>query len=76
MILFGIGLGIYLLSVLVLGAIYGERNVEPSAISMLVLILPLVNTIALIMALTTTNKSDVETFKSKLWGKYDDNITK
>lgn len=73
---FGIGLVIYLLSAIVLGAIYGDRDVEPSGISILVLILPLVNTIALIMALTTTNTSDVENFKRKLLGKCDDKITR
>lgn len=68
-LIFGIGLVIYLLSALVLCVIYGYRSVEPSGISILVLILPLVNTLVLIMALTTTNKSEVETFKRKLWGK-------
>ena len=45
-LIFWIGLGIYSLSTLILGAIYGHRDIEPSPIAMLVLILPLVNTIA------------------------------
>lgn len=67
-LIFGIGFVIYLLSIAALCFIYGDRDVEPSGISILVLILPLVNTVVLIMTLTTTNKSDVETFKRKLWG--------
>lgn len=68
--IFGIGLVIYLLSVVVLGFIYGDRGVETSGISILVLLLPLVNTIVLITALII-NKSEIETFKRKLLGKHD-----
>ena len=75
-LIFGIGLVIYLLSVFVLAVTYAYKNIEPSPISVIVLILPLVNTIALIMALTAINKGEVETFKRKLWGKRYDNITR
>ncbi len=73
-LIFGIGLVIYLLSILVLSVVYANRDVNPSGISILALILPLVNTVVLIMALASTYKSDVEIFKRKLWGKCDDNI--
>ena len=43
---FGIGLIIYLLSAVILGVVYGYRNIDPSPIAILVLLLPLVNTIA------------------------------
>lgn len=74
-LIFGIGLVIYILSILALCVIYGSRGIEPSGISILVLVLPLVNTIVLIMALTTY-ESEIETFKRKLLGKYDGNITR
>lgn len=74
-LMFGIGLVIYILSILALCVIYEARDIEPSGISILVLILPFVNTIVLIMALTA-NKNEIETFKRKLLGKHDDNITR
>ena len=47
---FGIGLIIYLLSVLILAVTYAYRNIEPSPIAVLVLLLPLVNTIAVVIS--------------------------
>ena len=69
-LIFGIGLVIYLLSVVTLAFTYGDRGVETSGISILVLLLPLVNTIVSITALII-DKSEIENFKRKLWGKYD-----
>ena len=49
-LILGIGLIIYLLTVVILVVTYAYRDIDPSPIAVLVLLLPLVNTIAVVIS--------------------------
>ncbi len=66
-LIFGIGLIIYILSVLFLCVIYGDRGVDLSPIAVLVMFLPLVNTIAMVISFNDV-KSDFMEFMHDLRG--------